>query len=792
MRVSIEGVVQGVGFRPFVHRLASRHEIDGWVRNDAGGVLVEAEGEPASLESFVRELADGPPPLAVVERMRTEVLAVTGNRGFAIVGSSARPAVAAGGRADALVPPDVAPCEACLTELADPRDRRHRYPFINCTDCGPRFTIIRATPYDRPLTTMAAFAMCADCRHEYEDAASRRFHAEPNACPACGPQLQLLDPAGDTVACGEDALTGATVALVRGRIVAVKGVGGYQLACRADAQPVVAELRLRKGREEKPFALMAPDLATLEGLVELNPAAAGLVQAPERPIVIAPRRPGARIAEAVAPGLGELGVMLPSTPLHHLLLGDVGVTLVMTSGNLGGEPIVTDDDEAPRRLGAIADLLLLHDRQIAARADDSVVRVLWTGADEDMPRAASAGPSSVQCRDSALVIRRARGEVPRSLGLPLRAPPLVACGAELKSTFCLARGSRAWVGPHIGDLRSLATLGAFGDGVAHFEALFGVEPSVVAHDLHPDYLSTGYARAREGVELIAVQHHHAHFAAVLAEHAHSGPAVGAVYDGAGLGDDGTIWGGELFAGDLGRVRRAGHLRTVPLPGGDAAARQAWRMACSWLAATLGDAPPLPQALSGRVAPERWAQVSELVRTGLASPPTSSVGRLFDAVAGLCGLRLESTEEGLAAMELEAAADRAERRSYPLVLQEGTMLCLDPCETVRAIDEDLARGAPPALVSARFHNALAGATARALAVLAERENVHTVVLCGGVFQNRLLTERCVEQLRAMGLTPLLPRVLPPNDGAISYGQAAVAAARACADTRADPGISRQRG
>ncbi len=775
VRVSVEGVVQGVGFRPFVHRLASRHGLSGWVRNDTGGVLVEAEGEATSLESFLRELAEQPPPLAVVERVSTEPLDATGQPGFRIEGSALRPALPADTDAEALVPPDAAPCEACLAELSDPGDRRYRYPFINCTDCGPRFTIVRGTPYDRPLTTMAAFEMCADCRREYDDPASRRFHAEPNACPACGPQLRLLDPAGQPATGTADAVAAAATALAEGMILAVKGVGGYQLACRADDQRLVAALRAGKGREEKPFALMAPDIVALEQLVELTTSAAALATAPERPIVIAPRRPGAHVAEAVAPGLGELGVMLPPTPLHHLLAADTGITLVMTSGNLGGEPIEIDDAQALRRLGAVADVLLVHDRPIASRADDSVVRVLGTSEAADVSPAGSASRPA-PLRAPALVIRRARGEVPRSIGLPLPAPPLLACGAELKSTFCLARGSRAWVGPHVGDLRTFATLSSFREGVAHFEALFGLEPAVVVHDAHPDYLSSGYARGREGVELVEVQHHHAHFAAVLAEHGLSGPAVGAVYDGAGLGDDGTIWGGELLAGELGRARRVGHLRPVALPGGDAAAREPWRMACSWLAAAGDGVPRLPGAAAGRIAPERWRQVCELVRTGVASPPTSSVGRLFDAVAALCGIRLESAEEGLAAMELEAAADAAERRSYPLALDAGEMLCLDARETVRAIEEDLARGASPALVSARFHNALAGATARALAMLAEREGVRAVVLAGGVFQNRLLVERCLQQLRARGLSVLLPRALPPNDGAISYGQAAVAAAR----------------
>jgi hydrogenase maturation protein HypF len=777
VRASVRGVVQGVGFRPFVHRLASRSGLAGWVRNDPLGVLLEAEGEPAALERFLRELAERPPRLAAVEQVLIEPLAATGQRGFRIVGSTPRRTDEGGTGAYGLVSPDVAPCDACLAELSDPHDRRHRYPFINCTDCGPRFTIVRGTPYDRVLTTMAAFEMCRDCRREYEDPADRRFHAEPNACRQCGPTLRLLDSGGNTLAAGEDPIAAAARALARGMIVALKGVGGYQLACRADEPAAVAELRRRKGRDEKPFALMTPDQATLAALIELSPAQARLAGAPERPIMIARRRPGAAVAGAVAPGLHDLGVMLPSTPLHHLLLGDTGATLVMTSGNLAGEPIVIDDDEALDRLGAVADLLLVHNRQIAARADDSVVRVLGDGPAARrgvLPRTAARMPASSALR--VLTIRRARGETPRGLGLPVPAPPLLACGAELKGAFCFARGSRAWIGPHVGDLRSFQTLRSFADGVSHFEALLDIEPQVLAHDGHPDYLSTGYARSRAGVEVIEVQHHHAHFAAVLAEHGHPGPALGAIYDGAGFGSDGTVWGGELFVGDLAHVRRAGHLHRARLPGGDAAAREPWRMACSWLAAS-GSAPGEPPTrLHGRVTAERWAQVGELVRTGVASPLTSSVGRLFDGVAALCGIQPESREEGLAAMKLEAVADRAERGSFPLPVRAGARLCLDPRDTVLAISAELARGAPPAQISARFHNALADATACALAMLAEREGLSTVVLSGGVFQNRLLLERCLERIEERGLLVLLPRAVPPNDGGISYGQAAVAAAR----------------
>lgn len=749
LRARVDGVVQGVGFRPFVHRLAAEHALHGWVRNDERGVLLEVEGDPDALERFLARLAAEAPPLAVLERVRHEPLRPTGEIGFRIEPSSAAATSAA------LVSADVAPCEACLAELMDPADRRHRYPFINCTDCGPRFTIVRGVPYDRSRTTMAAFRMCGSCRAEYEDPRSRRFHAQPNACPECGPAMRLLDARGAAIP-SRDPVAAAAEALLAGRIVAVKGLGGYHLACRADHERVVGELRRRKAREDKPFALMTRGADALRELVVLGERELELLSSRERPILLAPRADGAPIAPSVAPGVRDLGVMLPSTPLHELLLADTGVALVMTSGNVGEEPIAFEDADALARLGSLCDLMLVHDRPIHIRADDSVLRSLG--------------------RRPPLLLRRARGHVPASIPLPFPAPPLLACGAELKSTFCLAKGSRAWVGAHVGDLRNWETLRSFREGIAHFEDLFAVQPAVVVHDLHPDYLSTGYALAREGVQLLAVQHHHAHLAAVLAEHGERGPAIGAIYDGAGLGIDGTIWGGELLVGDLEQARRVGHLQPVRLPGGDAAAREPWRMACAWLVAAHDGRAPLPAGLAGHVEQRRWEQVAELARSGVASPVTTSVGRLFDAVSALCSIRTATREEGRAAAELEAVAAPLERRAYPLALVEDDVLRLDARETVRAIVEELAAGVAPALVSARFHNGLAEATVRGVALLAERHGVGTAVLSGGVFQNRLLLERCVDGLAQRGLRVLIPQLLPPNDGAIAYGQAAVAAAR----------------
>jgi len=774
----VDGVVQGVGFRPFVHRLAHEHELAGWVRNDARGVLLEVEGEAGALERFLAELARRAPPLAAVERVRAQRLRATGEHGFQILeseGASGTGGDSAGAdTAAAQVSPDVAPCGECLAELLDPSDRRFRYPFINCTNCGPRLTIVRGTPYDRPLTTMAGFEMCAACRVEYEDPASRRFHAQPNACPTCGPAARLVDGKGELLETADPVAVAAKM-LAAGAIVAVKGLGGYHLACRADDERAVSELRARKRREEKPFALMALDADALAALVQLAPAELELASERERPIVIARRQARAPVARSVAPGCPDLGVTLPSTPLHHLLLADVTATLnaaaalVMTSGNVSDEPIAFEDDDALMRLGPLADALLVHDRPIHMRLDDSIVRSL------EAPEATAPadGPAS-----RPLMLRRSRGYAPRSLPLPHSAPALLACGAELKSTFCVAKGARAWVGPHVGDLKSWETLRSFREGIAHFEALFAVEPQVVVHDLHPDYLSSAYALEREadGVTPIGVQHHHAHMAACLAEHGERGPAIGAIYDGAGLGSDGAIWGGELLAGDLASVRRVGHLHPVRLPGGDAAAREPWRMACSWLLAAHEGKPELPARLAGRVAAERWAQVAELASRAVGSPQTTSMGRLFDAVAALCAIRTSVREEGRAAVELEAAAAPHERDAYPLALLDAEPVELDARETIRALMRDLDAGTPVALVSARFHNAVADATARALVVLARREGVRSAVLAGGVFQNRLLLERCLAGLARAGLRVLLPRELPPNDGAISYGQAAVAAAR----------------
>jgi hydrogenase maturation protein HypF len=803
LRARVEGIVQGVGFRPHVYRLAHELDLSGYVLNDDRGVLLEVEGTPAAVERFLGRLVAEQPPLAKIERVAPEVIPATGTLAFEIL-----PSVHAG-MPDALVSPDTATCTECLAELNDPHDRRYRYPFVNCTNCGPRFTIVLGVPYDRPLTTMAGFAMCELCSAEYHDPGNRRFHAQPNACPVCGPRVRLLWPDGSEYVRkreerrgrrtgGEihgDAVGATAVALGEGLIVAVKGLGGYHLACRADSQAAVAALRERKHREDRPFALMCPNLAAAEELVQLSVDAREMLEDRARPIVIARRHAKARVADAVAPGCPDLGVMLPYTPLHHLLLADfanamsevggagaesaaggcagAAVALVMTSGNISDEPIAYIDEDAIARLAPIADLLLLHDRPIHMRTDDSVARATSVG--------------------TPLLLRRSRGYVPARIGLPLPARrPVLACGAELKSTFCMVRGERAWMSHHIGDLKNYETLRSFSEGVEHFQKLFSVIPEVIAHDLHPDYLSTSYALeraaagqmggrpepSREEPALVGVQHHHAHLAGCLAEYGELGPAVGAVFDGSGYGIDGTVWGGELLVGDLRDFERVGHLRTVRLPGGDRAVREPWRMACAWLAETRDgeEAPPFPGTLAGSVTPERWETIARLARSELA-PLTSSVGRLFDAVAALCGVRADVNYEGQAAIELEGAVDRSERGEYEIAVEDrGGMLELDPRAAMLALAGDRMGGVSTGMVAARFHRGLARATAHACERLAGERGLNVVVLSGGVFQNRVLLELTVAELERAGLRVLVPVRLPPGDGGISYGQAAVAAAR----------------
>jgi hydrogenase maturation protein HypF len=623
-------------------------------------------------------------------------------------------------------------------------------------------------PYDRPLTTMAPFTMCPSCRDEYENPGDRRFHAQPNACPVCGPAASLMDGAGRcpaTAAPPADPVRGAAAALRDGAILAIKGIGGFHLACRADEEAVVSALRAAKHREDKPFALMVAGLPAAEGLALLGPADRILLHSPARPIVLAPRRAEAEIALSVAPSARELGLMLPYSPLHHLLLGDLGEfgvdALVLTSGNVSDEPIAFTDDDALTRLAPIADLFLLHDRPIATRTDDSVVRTVSLGG-ESRP----------------VMLRRSRGYVPDALPLPGGTPVgLLGGGAELKNTFCVAKGERAWVGHHIGDLRNYETLSSYQAGIGHFCSLFAVTPEVVAHDLHPEYLSTKHAVSLEGVELIAVQHHHAHLAACLAEHHATAPAVGAIFDGTGFGSDGTVWGGEFLFGDLRGFRRVGKLLPARLPGGERAIREPWRMACAWLTLLAGAVTELPVSLRGQVEPRVWEQVSRLTERGFSAPVTTSMGRLFDGVAALCGVRPRVTYEGQAAIEFEARCDDLDRGAYPVGLSDDDEgLVLDPRPTLRAVLGELAVGVSVERIAARFHAALAAGTVEACTRACSAHRTETVVLSGGVFQNRRLLQSVTGGLSAAGLRVLVPQRLPVSDGGISFGQVAIAAAR----------------
>lgn len=744
LRVEVRGQVQGVGFRPFVWREATQRALAGWVGNDSRGVVLEVEGPASQVNSFVRAL-DRPPPLARVEEIVTTELATTHHLGFSVRDS------ALDGRRRALVPPDTATCGDCERELRDPADRRFDYPFVNCTACGPRYTIVQSVPYDRSRTTMSRFPLCTACRKEYEDPANRRFHAEPVCCPDCGPRLTLREADGRA---SGNALDRAVALLRGGAVLAVKGLGGYHLAADACDEVAVAALRQRKRREHRPFALMVRDLAAAGRLCHVDAAEQELLSGPARPVVLLRRRADAGVAAAVAPGTPTLGVMLPYTPLHVLLLERFGGPLVLTSGNLSDEPIAFQDADAVARLGGMTEAILVHDREIHTRVDDSVMRIV---------------------RGRVVPLRRSRGYVPAPLQLPLHGTASVlACGGALKSAFCLTRGAQAFVSHHVGDLDDWATFRAYVDGVALLRRLLDVDPTVVAHDLHPDYPSTRYAHEQDGVELLPVQHHHAHIASCLADNGVHDQVIGVAFDGTGFGGDGTVWGGEFLLADLDGFTRAAHLDPVPMPGGDAAARQPWRMAAAHLDAAYDRAPPR-LAVAQRQG-QRWEQVLAASRAGVNAPLTSSAGRLFDAVSALLGVRDVVTYEGQAAIELEHLADVTELGSYRVPVTEGAVLRVAVGHLIRSVVEDMSSGVAPAVVAARFHNAVADVVVEVCVRLRATSGLGTVALSGGVFQNALLLTRCLDGLEAAGFAVLTHRHVPPNDGGISLGQAAVASAR----------------
>jgi len=761
-RFTVTGVVQGVGFRPFVYRVATQLGLVGLVGNDCSAVFLEVQGPTAAVEEFAQRLIADAPALADIAAVQAEAIAPADEETFRIVPSRD------GEGARTPIPPDVAVCADCVGELFDPADRRYRHPFITCTNCGPRFTIIRALPYDRPATTMADFPMCERCAAQYRDPADRRFHAQPVACPDCGPTLWFETAPGAALIAGSDAaLAAAQYALAAGKVLAVKGIGGYHLACAVDREDAVASLRARKFRDGKPFAVMARDLTVARRLARIDADEEAVLTSPARPVVLLARRDGAAVADGVAPGSPWLGVMLPYSPLHHLLFAPVPGSdapvpdaLVLTSANLSDEPICYTDGDAARRLPVLADAVLNHDRPIHVPCDDSVVRV-------------------VDGRE--LPIRRSRGYAPLPVDLGRAAPAVLAVGGELKNTFCLTDGGRAYCSAHLGDMGALETLLAFERSVAQLSGMQTAAPQRIAADLHPGYRTRAWAERTAGDRpLDLIQHHHAHVVSLLAEHGRLGePIVGVAFDGTGYGTDGAIWGGELLL--LGeqsqRFTRVGHLAPVPLPGGDAAVRNPWRMALSHLdAAGVEWAADLPPACVGTAA-ELRALRSQL-DSGFGCVPCTSMGRLFDVVASLLGVRHRIDYEGQAAIELEVlAASAALHEAPPLRFDLDEDGVLDAAPLITGLVAGLRSGTPRALLAAAFHVAVADAVAEAAAVIGDRHGVRVAGLTGGVFQNVLLLRLCRRRLQDGGFEVLTHRVVPPNDGGLALGQAAVSVLRA---------------
>ncbi len=745
LRVRVRGVVQGVGFRPFVYTTAAALGLAGSVRNDSSGAIIEVEGDAAAVDDFLRRLRDSPPPLAIVESIAAEEIPVLGGTGFAIADTSHS------GAGRTLASPDVAMCAECATELRNPANRRYRHPFVNCTNCGPRFTIIGSLPYDRATTTMAEFEMCADCASEYADPADRRFHAQPVCCPQCGPTLSYVAPGHATVH-REDALRAARALLRDGGILAVKGIGGYHLACDARNDVAVTELRRRKRRGDKPFAVMVPDIATAQRIAEVDGPAERVLRGPQRPVVLVPRLADSGVARSAAPRNPDLGVMVAYTPLHILLFGLDGDepgpdVLVMTSGNLGGEPICYDDDDALERLAGLAEGWLMHDRAILVPCDDSVVRVL----------------DGIE-----LPIRRSRGYAPLPVALPVPLPPTLAVGADLKNTMAVADGRYAWLSQHIGDMDDLATLSAFDSAQAHLRALTGVDPVQLVADAHPMYRSTGWAhRNADGRPVRTVQHHHAHIAAVMAEHGYDGSeqVIGFAFDGTGYGSDGAVWGGEVLLANYKGYQRLAQLKYVPLAGGDVSVLRPYRMALAhlWAAGIAWEADLAPV---GACPPDERKALASQLETGLGCAPTSSMGRLFDAVSSLAGVRQVVDYEAQAAIELEGMSRGSDcgATAYRFDV-DGDLI--DPAPVLEAVIADIRAGVPQGVIGARFHRAVADLIVGIAANLADSSR--TIALSGGVFQNALLLRLALKGLRGKGFHVITHRCVPPNDGGIALGQ-----------------------
>ncbi|MDJ0782149.1 MAG: carbamoyltransferase HypF [Desulfosarcinaceae bacterium] len=748
VRVSINGIVQGVGFRPFVYQLARDHGLAGQVANTAMGVVIQLEGAPEAIDACLQDLPRRKPPLAHIVEIQREPATVHGFDDFRIVPS------VGGQERFTLISPDVAVCDDCLSEMRDSNDRRHRYPFINCTNCGPRYTIITDVPYDRPKTAMRHFSLCEACRREYDDPSDRRFHAQPNACPVCGPSVWLCDRDGQEIS-AEDPIAAAAEALKQGQVLALKGLGGFHLAVDAQNEEAVRRLRRRKRREEKPFALMAADLSRAGQFVEVDAAAQSLLESIQRPIVLLPKREGHAIASGVAPGNAYFGVMLPYTPLHHLVLAEDFLALVMTSGNLSEEPICIANADALERLGQIADLFLMHNRDIYLRSDDSIVR---------------------QVAGEVRFLRRSRGYVPVPVFLRSNLPRVLAVGGELKNTICLTRERFAFLSQHIGDMENRQTEDFFQLTIDHLQRILDIRPEVVAYDLHPDYLSTRYAQTRDDLPVVGIQHHHAHIVSCLAEHQLEGRVIGLAMDGTGYGPDHTVWGGEVLIAEAGGYTRAAHLQPVAMPGSASAIREPWRMAVSFLEVSMGEGwreMPLP-LMKGLSEPQ--IQIStQMIRQGLNSPLTSSLGRLFDAVAAILGLHLTVAFEGQAAMALEHLAADVDAPPYAFRWGAGDTRIIDTAAIIRAVCSDVSAGMPSPIIAARFHETLVQGLTDLCEELRRETGLDRVVLSGGVFQNRRLLAGLLARLGLAGFSVFAHRQVPTNDGGLALGQAVAAAA-----------------
>ncbi|MGO8990297.1 MAG: carbamoyltransferase HypF [bacterium] len=744
--ISITGIVQGIGFRPFIYNLAQKRLIRGWVLNNEKGVLIDAESEDGNLDRFIQDIPKLAPSLARIESFEVKYLEPLGYSTFEIRKSEEAQ------DKFVLISPDVATCDQCLSEFFSPKNFRYRYPFVNCTLCGPRFTIIQDIPYDRRKTTMAPFIMCPVCQKEYEDPLDRRFHAQPNACPACGPSLHLEDKEGKEVP--GDPILKTLDLLSKGRIVAIKGLGGFHLACDARNRDAVSSLRSRKFREDKPFAVMCQNIDEVKEHCEVNEEEEKLLLGVERPIVILRRRGNSPIAHAVAPYQDTLGVMLPYSPLHHLLLNDSLKTLVMTSGNVSDEPISYKNEEAFGRLSNIADYFLFHNREIHMRCDDSVTRIF-----DGKP----------------YILRRSRGYVPFPIKLSFPLGMILACGGELKNTFCLTRGQYAFISHHIGDLENLETLTSFEEGIQHFKKLFYIEPKAVAYDLHPDYLSTQYALSIPDIPKIGVQHHHAHIVSAMAENGVQEDVIGVALDGTGFGLDGTVWGGEFIKANLRDFDRLAHLKKVPMPGSSMAIKEPWRMALVYLFdAFEEETAKLKIDLMKRIDFQKWDIMKRAIKQKVNSPLTSSMGRLFDAISSLLSLRDEVHYEGQAAIELEMIADHGVKEEYPFQNHEDAVpMVIDPAEMIRGIVRDLIDGVPSSKISGKFHRTLSRMIVETCETIRSKEALNQVVLSGGVFQNIFLLSLVTEDLKRSSFDVYTHRLVPPNDGGISLGQAVIA-------------------